>query len=49
MKTFLNIVISFAISNVLQSTDVNFGSWQFWVVFALILALVAVQYIGWEG
>jgi hypothetical protein len=46
MKNFLNIVISFAISSVLQSTEVNFGSWKFWVVFALILALIAVQYMG---
>lgn len=45
MTSILNFILMFAASMVLQSAGVTGRTWQYWVIIALVIVLVAVQYI----
>ena len=45
MKHFLTGILTFAITATIQLAGVACTTWQFWVVIALILALICVQYL----
>ena len=45
MGSILTIILLFAVCMVIQSAGVTGGTWQYWVTTALVVAMVAVQYI----
>lgn len=45
MIGFLNAILVFSLSMVMQSAGVTGDTWQYWVVIVLVLALAVVQYI----
>lgn len=45
MKYVLTGVSSFVLTTVLINSGVTPATWQFWVVFALILLLIVAQYL----
>ena len=44
MSTLLYILIGFIASKTLESCDITMGKWQYWVIFACIIASMLVAY-----